>query len=323
MNEFGTFDTEMLGITEDQIREVDASEAEVVSRVLTPRVKDIMVTFRPDGITFNTTCVRSMIDVVFVQMYIDRKQHRLYVAPCMEYDKNSKQWCNVKNDTRVSRKITGKPFGNKAYQLMGWSKGYSYRVVGYPARQEGTEDEYLLVFDLDVYERTLLTEKGLIAAGVDDSDLGESAEQIHADIAQAQAEKERAKEEAKASGRKRRLRKKVEYYDGVAGDSFGPRKQDYSEKVSVPMLEQMEMLGSDSNDAEGTVTEPEQGNQPETSVEAVTRTDSNMSDEKSAELSETASLITAVAAAPVTHQEMTAITDKPATNYPQWLFPHE
>ena len=181
MYEFGTFDIEMLGITEDQIREVDASEAEVVSRVLTPRVKDIMVTFRPDGITFNTACVRSMIDVVFVQIYIDRKQHKMYVAPCMEYDKNSKQWCNVKNGTRVSRKITGKPFGNKAYRLMSWSKGYSYRIVGYPARQEGTEDEYLLVFDLDVFERTLLTEKGLIAAGVDDTDLGESAEQIHAD----------------------------------------------------------------------------------------------------------------------------------------------
>lgn len=315
MNEFGTFDTEMLGITEDQIREVDASEAEVVSRVLTPRVKDIMVTFRPDGITFNTTCVRSMIDVVFVQMYIDRKQHRLYVAPCMEYDKNSKQWCNVKNDTRVSRKITGKPFGNKAYQLMGWSKGYSYRVVGYPARQEGTEDEYLLVFDLDVYERTLLTEKGLIAAGVDDSDLGESAEQIHADIAQAQAEKERAKEEAKASGRKRRLRKKVEYYDGVAGDSFGPRKQDYSEKVSVPMLEQMEMLGSD--DAEEA---SEQGAESETSTEVATPVDNN---KKCAELSETASPITSAAMAPVKPQKMTAITEEAAQQHSQWLLTHE
>lgn len=322
MYEFGTFDTEMLGITEDQIREVDASEAEVVSRVLTPRVKDIMVTFRPDGITFNTTCVRSMIDVVFVQMYIDRKLHRLYVAPCQEYDKNSKQWCSVKNNIRVSRKISGKPFGNKVYRLMGWSKGYSYRIVGYPARQEDTEDEYLLVFDLDVFERTLLTEKGLIAAGVDDSDLGESADQIHADIAQAQAEKERMKEEAKTSGRKRRSRKKVEYYDVVAGDSFGPRKQDYSEKVSVPMLEQMEMLGSDVAE-EATVTASEQGNQPETPLEGDTIVDCNVQDEKCAEISETASPITAMAESPIATQDITVNVDESAQHYPHWLSPHE
>ena len=193
MDEFGKFDTQMLGITEDQIVEVDASEAEVVSRVLTPRVKDIIVTFRPDGITFNTTCVRSMKDVVFIQMYIDRKKQKMYVSPSMEYEKNSKQWCTVKNDVRSSRKITGRGFGNLAYNVMGWSKGYSYRVIGYPARQRGTEDEYMLVFDLDVFDRSLLTEKGLAAAGVEDKDLGEDAERIHADIAEAQAQKEKAK----------------------------------------------------------------------------------------------------------------------------------
>ena len=53
MNEFGTFDMEMLGITQDQIKEVDSSEAEVVSRVLMSRIKDITANIRPDGITFN------------------------------------------------------------------------------------------------------------------------------------------------------------------------------------------------------------------------------------------------------------------------------
>ena len=72
MTEFGTFDMEMLGITQDQIKEVDSSEAEVVSRVLMSRIKDITATIRPDGITFNATCVRSMVGVIYIQMYIDR-----------------------------------------------------------------------------------------------------------------------------------------------------------------------------------------------------------------------------------------------------------
>ena len=53
MNEFGTFDLDMLGISSAQIKEVDSSEAEVVSRVLMSRIKDIVATIRPDGITFN------------------------------------------------------------------------------------------------------------------------------------------------------------------------------------------------------------------------------------------------------------------------------
>lgn len=242
MNEFGTINTQMLGITEDQIREVDASEAEVVSRVLTPRIKDIVATIRPDGITFNTASVRSMNDVVFIQMYIDRGKHILYVAPCEEYDKNSKQWCSVKNGIRTSKKIAGRGFGDKIYKLMGWSKGYSFRVLGYPARQIGTEDEYLLAFELDEFSRTLLSEKGLTMAGVDDSDLGEDAKQIHAQIAEEQEKKAKAKAEAEATGKKKRMKKKVEYSGEIADGAFGAQKKDFKNRLEIPVLNELEQV---------------------------------------------------------------------------------
>ena len=145
MSDFGTIDTQMLGITEDQIKEVDASEADVVSRVLTSRIKDIVVTFRPDGIIFNTTCVRSIADTVYIQMMVDRNRHRFYIAPAEEYDKDSFRWCNVKDGIRISRKITGRDFGTRLYKMMGWSKGYSYRVVGYPSVEAGTETNIFCV----------------------------------------------------------------------------------------------------------------------------------------------------------------------------------
>lgn len=243
MNEFGRINTQMLGITEDQIREVDASEAEVVSRVLTPRIKDIVATIRPDGITFNTASVRSMIDVVFIQMHMDRATHILFVSPCEEYDKDSKQWCSVKNGLRTSKKISGRGFGDKIYKLMNWSKGYSFCVRGYPARQRGTEDEYMLAFELDDFSRTLLTEKGLTLAGVEDSDLGEDAKQIHAQIAEEQEKKAKAKAEAEATGKKKRTKKKVEYSSEIENRAFGRKKKDFKNRIEIPVLSELEQVG--------------------------------------------------------------------------------
>lgn len=242
MNEFGSFDLEMLGITQDQIKEVDSSEAEVVSRVLMSRIRDIVVTIRPDGIMFNATCIRSMVGVIHVQMYIDRAKHRLYVQPAAEFDKDSRRWCNEKDGKRVSRKITGRPFGDRIYKMMGWSKGYSYRVVGYPSVEAGTEDEYLLCFDLDEFDQNLLTERGMESAGVEDTDLGENAEQIRAAMAEEKAQKEKAREEAKSSGKRKRARKKARYFDAVEDGAFGVRKKDHIDRIIIPPLEQLELL---------------------------------------------------------------------------------
>lgn len=257
MNEFGTFDIEMLGITPDQIKEVDSSEAEIVSRVLMSRIKDITATIRPDGITFNATCIRSMIGVIHVQMYIDRKQHRLYVQPAQEYDKDSKRWCNEKDGKRTSRKITGRPFGNRIYKMMGWSKGYSYRVVGYPAIEAGTDDEYLLYFDLDEFDQNLLTERGLEAAGVDDSDLGENAEKIRAEMAEEKAQKEKAREEAKTSGRRKRSRKKTKYFDAVENGAFGVKKKDHVDRIELPPLDQLELVSMTEEPIEDEQVDPQ------------------------------------------------------------------
>ena len=274
MGEFGVIDTEMLGITEEDIKEVDASEAEVVSRVLMSRIKDIVAIFRPDGVTFNTTCIRSMIDVSQIQMMIDRDKHLLYVAPAEEYDKDSYRWCNIKEDKRVSRKITGRAFGDRMYRMMGWSKGYTYRVTGYPAKQFGEEGEYLLVFELDEFENRLLTEKGLILAGVDDEDLGEDAAKIHEDIAAEKERKEKAKAEEEASGKKKRDRKKKGYHQEIEDGAFGTVKKDHVDRIEVKTFDQLEFFGQDEqgpiSNASGVSYASDQGN-PVISVEDGTK----------------------------------------------------
>lgn len=242
MSGFGTFDTQLLGITEGDIREADASEAEVLSRVLMSKNKDIVVTFRPDGIYFNTTCIRSMIDVIYVQILIDRNKHLMYVAPAEEYDKDSYRWCNVKNEKRITRKITGREFGDRIYKLMGWSKGYSFRVNGYPGKQTGTEGDYLLVFELDEFEQKLLTEKGLLAAGVEDEDLGPDAARIHEEMAAEKARRDKARAEAAETGRRVRDRSQKTYHAEIEEGAFGTVKKDHVDKVEVKTLDQMDLL---------------------------------------------------------------------------------
>ena len=242
MSEKGKFNLEYLGITEDQIKSVDASESEVVSRQIMSRVRDIVATIRPDGIIFNATCIRSMIDVIYIQMMIDREKHMLYVRPSEEYDKDAFRWCSVKDDKRSSRKITGRDFGKRIYKLMGWSKGYSYRVGGGPAKQFNADDEFMLAFELEEFDENLMTTKGLLSAGIDDEDLGEKAEQIRMEIAIMETERAEAKAAA-AEGKKKKVRKHTRRQKNLEDGAFGVKSKDHVNRIVVPPLEQLEMVG--------------------------------------------------------------------------------
>ena len=241
MSNFGRINTQMLGIAANEIKIVDASDSEVISRQLMSRVRDVTVTIRPDGIMFNTMCIRAMEEVIYVQMLIDREKRMLYVKATDEFDKDSHRWCSVKDDKRESRKITGREFGNRIYRLMGWSKAYYYRVSGSPALQAGTEDEFLMAFDLSEFDGIMMTSKGLVSAGVDDEDLGENAEELRNEIARMEAERVAAKE-ANAEGKRKRVKQKVEYQETLQNDAFGVKQKDHVNRIAVPLLEQLEML---------------------------------------------------------------------------------
>ena len=101
----------------------------------------------------------------------------------------------------------------------------------------------MLAFELDDFSRTLLTEKGLTLAGVEDSDLGEDAKQIHAQIAEEQEKKAKAKAEAEATGKKKRTKKKVEYSSEIETGAFGRKKKDFKNRIEIPVLSELEQVG--------------------------------------------------------------------------------
>jgi len=219
---------EYLNMSRDDIREVDANEAEVVSRQLLSRMREITMTVRPDSMSFNNTCITAFENVVYVHFLMDKKKKLLYVKPVEQYDKDAQRWCVIKNGARKSRKITGKPYADRVYRLMGWSKGYYYRVTGAPAVQIGQEDEYLMVFELSEYDELLLTEKARHSAGVEDEELGDSLERIQSEV--------RAMEEDKKNKVKRRRNRIT-----VDDDAFGVPLKDHRNRVVIPPLDQISM----------------------------------------------------------------------------------
>ena len=193
---------------------------QIVRREMFAHLREPSVVIRKDSITFNTACINGLEDTVYIQVMINRDQHRMAIRKCDPDDKDAIRWCIEKPDKRKSRKITSKEFSRKLYELMDWSDKCRYKILGHRISYEG---ETLYVFELDeteiFFERKKKTKAQVIA---EKENSGLSPEQI----------KEREKEEQKMS-------KKPFYPDDWTG-SFGLPVEEHSNVT----LETMEDFGS-------------------------------------------------------------------------------
>lgn len=239
--------TQLLGMTKEEIPRISLTGAEVVRRQYLSHIKEAIVTIRPDGIQFNNSCIAKMEDVVYILMLIQRKEKRLIIKACEQGDLESQRWCNIKDGERKSRKISGKDYVSRLYQIMGWNKGFYYKICGTPALQEDAEDELLMVFNLEEAERYLLTAKARKGYGVTEQDLGEELENVK----RADAEQEAENEAAKAEGRSaKRIRRKGEFPKHWDTKSFGTPIEKYQKRVVLPRIEDMK-----SDDGQMSLTE--------------------------------------------------------------------
>ena len=226
-------DEELLGMKKEDMEVVDLNKCEVVRRQFMAHTKDTLVTIKPDGIQFNNVCISKMPGVENIFMFIDGENHRLLITPCNVDEKDSQRWCNIRDGARRSRKISGKAFGDKLYQRLGWCKGYSYRICGVPALAKDDEDRLVMAFDFEEAERIPLTRKQRLSAGVTDEDLTQD-EILELDI----IEEERAK--AKEEGRKSTFRKLgVKYSDGWNPESFGETVENHQSRPDIARWDEL------------------------------------------------------------------------------------
>ena len=181
---------------------------QIVRREMFAHLREPSVVIRKESITFNTACINGLEDTVYIQVMINREQHRMAIRRCDPDDKDAIRWCIEKPDKRKSRKITSKEFSRKLYELMDWSDKCRYKILGHRISYEG---ETLYVFELDeteiFFERKKKTKAQVIA---EKEGSGLSPQQI----------KEREKEELKMS-------KKPFYPDDWSG-SFGLPVEEHS-----------------------------------------------------------------------------------------------
>lgn len=237
--------TQLLGMSAEELPRVSLEGSEVVRRQYLSHIKEAILTVRPDGVMFNNSCIAKMEDVVYIQFLANRSEHLIIIRASSENDRDSQKWCSIKDGQRKSRKITGREFAIRVYRMMGWNRGYYYKICGTPALQEDKEDELLMVFELDECERYALTAKGRKAAGVEDEELGEELQKLK----EAEAKKTAEAEAAAASGEKpKRSRRKGKFPENWEQDSFGVPVEDHNDRVDVKRLKQMtldEFFGDD------------------------------------------------------------------------------
>ncbi|MCD7811223.1 MAG: hypothetical protein LUG91_05145 [Ruminococcus sp.] len=226
--------TQILGMTEDELPRVSLKGSEVVRRQYLSHIREAILTVRPDGVMFNNSCIAMMEDVVYIQFLVNRQEHRIIIRASVENDRDSQRWCNEKDGKRKSRKITGREFSIRVYRMMGWSRGYYYKICGTPALQVDKEDELLLVFDLDECERYTMTAKGRKAAGVTDEELGEELQKIQEEESRKEAETVTSDESTP-----KKSKRKGRFPDSWDSDSFGVPVEEHENRVEVDRLQQI------------------------------------------------------------------------------------
>ena len=235
-NEIQQQNEQCLEMTEEELRKVEIRNAQVVRRQFFSHMKECIVTFRPNGIQFNTACISRFEGITHVMLLVDWEKKWFIIKPCDPDDKDAQRWCSTGDKGRKPRFITGAPFGDRMYGRMNWCKGKAYKVCGTLALQLDKEDELIMVFELNDAEEYALTSKSRKSAGVEDSEL--SAEDLAALIEfEKQKELERIeREKAKAEGRDTRRTKKKEHFPESWGDGLGVNYGQHQARIEFPHL---------------------------------------------------------------------------------------
>ena len=237
--------------------EVGINGAHVIRRQYFSHMKDWNVTFRPNGLQFNTACINFFEGVTHILLMVDWDHQWFIIKPCDPDDKDGQHWCTVEGEARKTRMISGKDFAERFFKKMDWCKGKYYRVCGTLARQLDTDDELIMVFELKDAEDFPMTRKSRQNAGVDDEEIKpDDLERLDEFERQKELEKqERAR--AKVEGREtKRSRKKKDHFPESWGDSLGVRYDQHQTKIEFPHLpstgEEVKQMGMDFfNEREG------------------------------------------------------------------------
>ncbi len=174
-------------------------EGEVIRNELMLTNDKLILTLRPDGIQFNTACVMKWCDIEHIQLIIHRRKQQLIIKKSSIYERDSRKWCNKKKEKSIPRKLTGREFAKRIYEMMAWSLGWFYKVVGNVVFEETIFNEEFIIFELKDFVGFPLKEKTRLKAGVANEDLSpkdlNELAKIESEIMKEETERKKAKEQ--------------------------------------------------------------------------------------------------------------------------------
>ena len=135
-----------------EMKEFSLEGFQVVRREFISHKFEPTLTIKGNSIIFNNACIKTMNNVVYIQLLINPESEQLVVKPCDRGDKDAIRWCIVKENVRKSRQITCNTFTAKLYDLMGWERLYRFKIQGFITNYSGID---VYVFNLSETERFL------------------------------------------------------------------------------------------------------------------------------------------------------------------------
>ena len=137
---------------EEDIEELEKAELlndyQVVRREFFAHMHEAAVTFRYEGLSFNSAAINKMVGVETVHVLINSKKKKMIIKACDAEAKNAAKWCKFdkKKEKWVSRRLSARMFCAKLYDMLGWNPLNRYKIQGTVMK---CEEEIILVFNLE------------------------------------------------------------------------------------------------------------------------------------------------------------------------------
>jgi len=120
-----------------------------------------ILTIKYTHVYVNAELLKTVPDIVFAQLLINRSDKKMILRPC---DKGEKEYVRLRTLNDVSAKprhILSGEFSQRMFEFMQWDIRFRYRLTGTPVTNNGVT---YIAFDLNDFTKHELTEKGQAAA---------------------------------------------------------------------------------------------------------------------------------------------------------------
>ena len=125
--------------------EISLANYEMVSGEFFAQIKEPIFTLNGRKSYVNTSCIRMMPNVDYVQILVSIEEMKLVLLPCDENTITGFKWARIKNGKRIPIQRTGEPFVLILCDKLGWDPKYRYQILGKKLKAEGKS---VMVFDL-------------------------------------------------------------------------------------------------------------------------------------------------------------------------------